>query len=209
MKKQFMSVVCASVLLGATSMAFAGARGEAEEAEELPTAVAAAPVMAEVEEPSPGYFYIGAGGIFAIENFHCDVDHAWGYEIRAGRRFNDWIAAEVEWEHPISKFDDADKVDGFGRLNGDVSAWAITANARFYPIHGRVQPYALIGAGYGQADLPHDQNDGFVARFGLGVEFLITDNFGLYTGADYLLGTGQLSDYDWIPIAFGAFYNFR
>src|SRR6185369_7209671 len=128
--------------------------------------------------------------------------------VRAGRRINDMFAVEAEWEHPVDNFDDADKVDGFGRLNGDVEVWNVTANGRFYPITGHVQPYLLVGAGYGQADLPHDDNGGFVARFGVGLDFLISDNFGVEAGADYLLGTGAMSDYDQIPISLGIFYNF-
>lgn len=207
MKRVLTSVVCVSALLGATSLAFAGSRGEASEPEELPTPVAVAPVVEPAPAPA-GYWYIGAGALYAIENFHCDTDDAWGYNVRAGRRINNWVAAEVEWEHPVSDFDDADKVDGFGRLDGDVEAWDITANGKFYPITGRFQPYALVGAGYGQADLPHDDNGGFVAKFGLGLDVLITDSFGVDAEVDYLLGTGSMSDYDQIPISVGVFYNF-
>jgi hypothetical protein len=206
-KKGIVSVLSASMIMGATSLALAGAYGEAPEAEEMPQAVQAAPVVEPEPAPS-GYWYVGVGGIFSIENFHCDADNAWGYNVRAGRRINDYVAVEAEWEHPVDRFDDADKVDGFGRLDGDVNVWNVTANGRFYPITGRAQPYILVGGGYGQANLPHDDNHGFVARFGLGVDVLITDAFGVTTGVDYVLGTGNLSDYDQIPVSVGIFYNF-
>jgi len=214
-KNGIVSVVCASALLGATSLAFAGAYGEREQPEELPAPVAAAPAAAPAEVPPPGYWFVGAGGLFAIDNFHCDADNAWGYNVRAGRRINDWVAVEAEWEHPVSKFDNADKVDGNGssteapKLGRDIEAWDVTANAKIYPMHGRVQPYGLIGAGYGQANLPHDDiNGGFVAKFAIGVDFKITDNFGVDAEGGYLLGTGAMSDYDQIPISIGLFYNF-
>jgi opacity protein-like surface antigen len=206
-KKGIVSVLSASMIMGATSLAFAGAYGEAPEAEEMPQAVAAAP-MAEPEPAPTGYWYVGVGGIYSIENFHCDADDAWGYNVRAGRRINRWVAVEAEWEHPVDDFDDADKVDGFGRLDGDIEVWNVTANARVYPLDGRWQPYILIGGGYGEADLPHDDNDGFVGRFGLGLDFLITDKFGVTTGVDYVVGTDDLGDYDQIPVSVGIFYNF-
>jgi hypothetical protein len=89
-----------------------------------------------------------------------------------------------------------------------VDAWNITANAKAYPVAGRFQPYALVGAGYGQADLPHDDNDGFIARFGIGMDIAVVDNFGVMTEVGYVLGTGSMSDYDQIPISVGVFYNF-
>jgi len=207
MKKELASVLCVSVLLGAASLAFAGALGAAAEPEVGPVAVAAPPDAAPEPVPS-GYWYLGAGALFSIENFHCDTDNAWGYNVRAGRRINDLVAVEVEWEDPVSKFDNASRVDGYGRPDGDVNVWNITANGKVYPVKGRYQPYALVGAGYGQADLPHDDNDGFVARFGIGIDVLVADNFGVSSEVGYVLGTGSLSDYDQVPISLGLFYNF-
>jgi hypothetical protein len=206
MRKGLSSVVCASVLLGTASLAMAGAYGEPVAPEEGPAPVAVAPAV--VEEEQVGYGYIGAGALFAIENFHCDTDDAWGYNIRGGYRFNNWVAIEGMFEHPVSNFDDANVVDGFGRLNGDVEVWNVTANGKIYPVRGMFQPYALVGGGYGQADLPHDDNGGFVARFGIGLDILFTDNFGMDTEVGYVLGTGSLSNYDYIPISVGFFYNF-
>jgi len=207
-KREIMSVMCASILLGATSMAFSGSRGEPEEAEEMPTAVAPAPAVEAEEIPPPGYWYVGVAGLYGIENFHCDADDAWGYNVRGGRRFNRWAAAEVQFDHPVSEYDDADHIDGFGRLDGDVNAWDVTLNGRFYPIQGHFEPYAVVGAGYGEADLPHDQNHAFVMRFGIGMDFPIVEHFGVTVGTDYLLGTGAMTDYDQILISAGIFFMF-
>ena len=210
MRKVLVSVLCASISLGASSFAIAGSRGEAIQPEEGPAPVPVAPAAIEEESRPPGYWYIGAGALFSIENFHCDADNAWGYNVRAGRRINDYVAVEGMFEHPVSDFDDADIVDGQNPPQpfGDIEVWNVTANGRFYPITGRFQPFALIGAGYGQANLPQDDNGGFIARFGIGIDVLITDNFGVTTGVDYVLGTGALSNYDQIPINLGIFFNF-
>jgi len=206
MKRDLAVVLSALVIFGTATSALAGAYGEPAQPEEGPVAVA--PPAPVEEAPPSGYFYVGAGALFSIENFDCDADNAWGYEVRAGRRINDIFAVELEWEHPVDKFDDASRVDGFGRPDGDVDAWSITANGKVYPVAGRFQPYALVGAGYGQADLPHDDNDGFVARFGIGIDIEIVENVGVMTEVGYLLGTGSMSDYDQIPISVGVFYNF-
>jgi opacity protein-like surface antigen len=207
MKKELASLVCAFSLLGTATCALAGAYGDPVEPEEGPTPVAVAPEA--VAEPANGYWYLGAGALLSIENFGCDSDNAWGYNVRAGRRINDLFAVEAEWEHPVSKFDDSNRLDGFNRLNGDINVWNVTANGKLYPVQGQFQPYALVGLGYGQADLPHDDNGGFITRFGLGLDVLATDNFGVNAEVGYVLGTGDLNNFDQIPISVGLFYNFR
>ena len=201
MKKELASLVCASVLLGASSMAFAGAYGEPVKAEESP----AAPPAAVVEpEPETAFWYVQAGANFSVENF--DVgghDNGWGYNLRAGRRLCDMFAAEVQWEHIPGDFEG----NGF-----DVDTWALTANGRFYPIKGRVEPFALVGIGYEDGRV-HSFNgapdpDGFAARFGLGLDVLVTDNIGLSAEVDYLLETGSGPDIDQIPMSLNVFYRF-
>lgn len=206
MKKQFSSIVFASALLIAAPVAFAGSYGDAPEPEEGPAPVPVAP--AAVEPPPTSYWYVGAAALYSIENFQCNADDAWGYNVRVGRRLNDYFAVEGEWEHPADNFDDASRLDGYNRRWGNVEAFNATINARFYPTSGVFQPYALIGAGYGQADLPHDDNDGFISRFGLGFEVEVIDNFGFSAEGGYVLGTGGMSKYDQIPISVGVFYNF-
>lgn len=206
MKKELTALVFTFSLFGTASTALAGAYGEPAQPEEAPAAAPAPPIAAE--EPPPGYWYLGAGALFSIENFECQSDDAWGYNIRAGRRINSLVAVEAEWEHPASDFDNVSRVDGYGRLGKNVDVWNVTANAKVYPVKGQFQPYALVGVGYGQADLPHDQNGGFISRFGLGLDARIGDNWGVNAEAGYVLGTGDLNNFDQIPISVGVFYNF-
>lgn len=206
MKKDLATLVCAVCLLGTASTVFAGAYGEPAQPEEAPSAAPAPPI--EAEAPPAGYWYLGAGALFSIENFECQADDAWGYNLRAGRRINSLVAVEAEWEHPASDFGNISRVDGWGNLGSDVEAWNLTANAKVYPVKGRVQPYALVGVGYGEANLPHDQNTGFISRFGLGLDFMATENFGVDAEVGYVLGTGDLANFDQIPISVGIFYNF-
>ncbi|MBI5504358.1 MAG: outer membrane beta-barrel protein, partial [Deltaproteobacteria bacterium] len=47
--------------------------------------------------------YVGAGGVYAIENIDApagisSVDDSWGYNIKGGYRFNQIFALEAKWE---------------------------------------------------------------------------------------------------------------
>lgn len=201
MKKNIASLACAALLLGASSTAFAGAYSDPVKAEESPVA----PPAAVVEpEPETAYWYVQAGANFSVENFDIGgQDNGWGYNLRAGRRLCDMFAAEIQWEHIPGDFEGG----GF-----DVDTWALTANGKFYPITGKVQPFALVGVGYEDGRVHAVRGapdpDGFAARFGIGLDVLITDNIGVAAEVDYLLETGDGPDLDQIPISLGFFYNF-
>lgn len=206
MKISFGSAVCVFVLLGTASLSFAGAYGETAEQEESP-----APVAVAAPEPEQvGYWYIGAAAVYSIENFDRDADNAWGYHGRAGRRINDMFALEIMGEHLASDFDDykgAKPKPGKAR-GDDIEAWNLGVNGKVYPITGRFQPFALVGIGYGQADVKHGNRGDFIARFGLGLDVLITDNVGIAAEVDYILPSDDIKDFDQIPISLGVFYNF-
>ena len=245
MKKEVVSLFCVFALLGGTTAAFAGAYGEKEQPEELPASPPPAPAMAApVEDFAAAGPYVQLGGVYAIENFDnlvsewtiyqgadplervdTKVDNSWGYQIRAGYRINRFVAVEAEWEHDVDfngQIKGKDSGDVYSKGSG--SAYALTANGKFYPITGCIQPYALVGAGWVNAqnnlhttescvdcDLNQDR-DAFGFRFGLGVETYVTRNIGFAAEAGYVLPvTGALSDYgvDTIPVSLSAFYRFN
>ena len=248
MRKELSTVVCASILLGASSLAFAGAYGEPADAEEVPRSVPVAPQPDA--EPPTAYWYIQAGAVVSIDNFDdeeffddyfdnwelsgSDIDFlspsrdvGWGYDLRAGRRLNEMLAVELEWQHVPGGFDGSSyesDVDFEHYFRSEAQTMALTVNGKFYPITGRFQPFALVGIGWGHVNLDmHEQGhdgddtwnekwdwdgDGFVARFGLGLDVLITDAIGVAAEVDYLLPTGPIEDFDQIPITLSAFYNF-
>lgn len=248
MRKELATIVCASVLLGASSLAFAGAYGEPADAEEVPRPVPVAP-QPEAEPPT-AYWYLQAGAVVSIDNFDDDEfvddyfkdwglsgssldfhtpsrDVGWGYDLRAGRRLNEIVAVELEWQHVPGGFDGSNYEAGSSYehyFRSEAETMALTVNGKFYPITGRFQPFALVGIGWGHVNLDmydagYDtidmwdekwdwDGDGFVARFGLGLDVLITDAIGVAAEVDYLLPTGTIEDFDQIPITVSAFYNF-
>jgi opacity protein-like surface antigen len=91
--------------------------------------------------------------------------------------------------------------------------WNVTANAKGFVLTGRFQPYGLLGIGYGQAKTAPVESTswidrGFVMRFGIGTNLMVTEEVGLNLGAAYLLPTGDLSDFDYFTLNFGFLVRF-
>lgn len=148
--------------------------------------------------------YLGAGGVYAFENFsgRAQADSgSGGYNLRAGYRFNGYFALEAGWEQLIS----------FDGPNEDTSMWMVGVSGKFFPFQGIIQPYLAAGAGWLGVDdkSPNgkdDDNLGF--NFGLGLDVCITRNWAFNTEVGYLLPTGGISDYQAIPLSFGFLYRF-
>ena len=142
--------------------------------------------------PAP---YVSVAGVYGICNFSpttggatgsCsdNLDNSFGLNLRAGFRFNRWIAVEgmIEW---MSGFDVKAQNPAPGSpqdLSAD--ALAFTLNAKVYPLEGRIQPYALLGLGGLNTWLNSDQGQSatftsFVGRMGVGVDVYITTNLAL------------------------------
>ncbi len=225
MKKEIVSLCCVLALLGGTTAAFAGAYGEREQPEELPSSAPAVPAVAPAPAETFGASgsYIEIGGVYVIENFDAssnaasmDDDNArtpplpvtsyrnsGGYQLRAGYRIAPWVAVEGEWEQDLNFRDSV-----------EASVYDLTVNGKFYPFASRVQPYALVGMGWvnGLNDgSSHENENSLGFRFGLGVDVYITKSIGVAAEASYVLpATGYLSDhgFDTIPVSLNLFYRF-
>jgi opacity protein-like surface antigen len=146
--------------------------------------------------------------------FNSHVDDSWGYGGRVGYRIFDWLAAEAQVE--VLNSIDIVMHDQFNNSNDQAKATFFTAmgNAKGYLMTERFQPYVLGGAGYGYAvldppgDHSKDRSGGFVAQFGVGADFYVTDNLGLMAEVAYVWPTGGVSDYDNVMISFGAMLRF-
>jgi opacity protein-like surface antigen len=135
----------------------------------------------------------------------------WGFNLAAGLRFSDLLAAEAQVTYLT-----AGDVSLFGTTIPGVGTSAVvsTVDAKLYPLalfgsdaSSRLQPYARAGIGGGWGDLSgalageFEGSEGtFVARFGAGLDFYLTDNLGLYgdfsyyvTTKDLIVGVGAIS----------------
>ncbi|MFT4569398.1 MAG: hypothetical protein ACI8TX_000769 [Hyphomicrobiaceae bacterium] len=224
MKKQyFVALVAIVAIFGSVSLASAGAYGDADQPTELPAAPPPAPPVVPtppvVAAPAanysrPGRYLIGAGS-YALEQFSGDFkdvgDDTFGFNVRAGKRVNDRVAVEVQFE----SFDDFSKSD-----DPDIEAWALTANAKIFAMTGCVQPYLLIGAGMlsvnedpiGGADnvvaAGGRDTEKLLARLGLGTDVYVTENIAVTGDATYLLPTGDIENFNAIAFSLGLMYRF-
>jgi opacity protein-like surface antigen len=153
-----------------------------------------------------------AAEIVGATNGH--VEDSWGYGGRIGYRFLDWLAVEAQAEVlnsiKIKLHDQADGTDSRSKA----TFFTAMANAKGYLMTERFQPYILGGAGYGYAvlnppgDASKDRSSGFVAQFGVGADYYVTDNLGLMTEVSYVWPAGGVNDYDNVTISFGAMLRF-
>ena len=232
MRKQVMESFCAlGLLVGATS-AFAGAYGEPAQTEEMPAAPAAP--LAVVEEEGPDYArvgpYIGIGGVYAVELFdenkieddfgggaHVEADNSSGFNVRAGYRVHPNVAVEALYENYLQFNIDAE--DNLGdRAHARVGAWSTTANVKGYVLTGRWQPYAVVGLGYLSGDFfardvrtnGHfsSTEDGFMMRFGVGMDACIDEHWAMGPEIAYVLPFGDVEDFDFLTISAGVRYKF-
>ena len=126
-------------------------------------------------------FYLGVGGLYAMENFDTgrgvDVDNGPGFNFRLGYRFHPNIAVEAMGE----RVDDFDLENAIG-LN--VDTWTGTVNGKAFLLTDRFQPYGLLGIGFMRAhskirsgfNVDNDDTD-LAYRFGGGLDSYITENW--------------------------------
>lgn len=160
----------------------------------------------EVDVYSRNAGYIGIGGALAVENFD---DSRGSYEdsaavmIRAGYRGLRFLSIELVGDILLD-FDDDDVSDN------DVDGFAATVNAKFHLPLGRIEPFAAIGGGI--LDLEEDQRrqdrEDFVFRFASGLDLHLTEHLVLYSEISYMLGVGDVSDFNYGTLGGGLMVRF-
>ena len=153
---------------------------------------------ASAEPPGPDYsrpgFYVGVNGIYALNFFDdggglIDIRNTGGLNVRAGYRFQPWLAGEFlyEWGSNFKTTLSDPLVPPGMSLEADVTTHTITANLKLLWPRWRAQPYLLVGLGAqgveatarsGGASVTESQW-GFAVRPGVGVDFYITENIVL------------------------------
>lgn len=144
------------------------------------------------------------------------VEDSWGFGVRLGYRVIDRLALEGHFEF-LNDITTEQHLQTDGSDNHTISRFlTATGNAKAYLLTGRIQPYALAGIGYGYVDVDpqggnggtDDRSSGFVARFGIGTDFYISEAVGLMAEGGYVLPTGDISGYDYLVISAGALLRF-
>jgi len=141
-----------------------------------------------------------------------NTDDSWGYGGRLGWRFFDRLAVEGQFNN-LNSIEIHQHVNG-GNRRSKATFMTAMANAKGYLLTDRIQPYGLVGVGYGYGILrppgggTNDRDQGFAAQFGVGSDFYLTENLGVMTEATYVLPTGAIDDYDYVALYFGVLLRF-
>jgi opacity protein-like surface antigen len=211
-------------------------------------APAPAPVMQEAKPDKSGPF-IGIGISHFSARFdplavtlegpaaglyESDFDNTWGFNLRGGYRFCDYLAAEGVLEYADSYTSEVSypALGVPGELNTTQDTlWTIdfALNVKAILPLGRFEPYLSGGVGfmYGnqlQITDAWERNEAgalvekrlsksndpvvFMGRVAGGVDFALTDTFGLFAEAAYLMPTSSLSEFDAIAVNFGGRLTF-
>ncbi len=150
--------------------------------------------------------YVGLGGALAIEDFDDSkgsYDDSAAVILRAGYRGLPFLSVEIVGDILIG-FDGGDDFDN------DVDGFAATVNAKFHLPLGRIEPFAAVGGGILglEEDKRHHDREDFVFRFASGADFYLTKHIALYGEASYMLGVGEVSDFDYATVGGGLLLRF-
>ncbi|VVS91342.1 porin family protein [Desulfoluna spongiiphila] len=155
---------------------------------------------------------IGVGGSNLHENIDTgsngiDFDESVGFNVKLGYRISDSLEAEIDYLY----------IDGFdGSVAGieafELDGYTVTANAKWYPSEGKVQPYCLVGAGVADLtasvdfqDIQNSESDrGAVFRAGAGVDAYVSESVLFFGEISYYLTCGDIDDNDFMPMTLGV-----
>lgn len=154
-------------------------------------------------DPARSAFYVAAAGVFAAENIDSHggarPDDAFGYNVRAGWRFNEYGAVELEAEH-------LPEVDLSGAP--DLEVWAASANLKWIFPLGRLEPYVVGGLGGLVAEAGSSDESDFLLRGGLGLQLHVTRNLVGVLEGTYVSGVEKLSEIAYGSVSLGLQVQF-
>lgn len=179
---------------------------------------------ANAQEYANEGYYAGLAYVYASAQGDYDEDGN-GASFWAGNHglFVPWLATEFQ----VDYLDYGSAKSGSGDTSFDIDTiqLVMTGNLRAYPLQyfenqfleGRLQPFALVGAGVGFAlvdasgdddDADFDDESGGILRFGGGVNAFVTEAFSLNATVAYNLGLGGIDEIETLNITAGAQFHF-
>jgi len=103
--------------------------------------------------------------------------------------------------------------DFAGSSNVKLKSTLVTLNGKFFLMQEQIQPYLMAGVGgmfakAGITGLGSGDESAFVAKVGGGLDFYFTENAAFNVESVYNIGTGDLSDLDYLGLSLGVSYRF-
>ena len=153
--------------------------------------------------------YVGASAVMGMEQFRdlgplSASNSGVGVGLRVGQRIDPRFAMEVA----------ADRVPGYelslGGASADLDVTSVAVQGKYFFTEDRVQPYALLGAGWTrmEIDATHDDNSEAFFRAGVGVDVYLSREVALFGEATYNLPTGDLKEEQHVDIQLGLLFRF-
>ena len=177
--------------------------------------LAARPALAQDEFAREGVA-ISAGAAFALEDFDdegIDFDNSGAAGASVSYRFHPNFGVEGHFEHTFDF--SADFPTGFGNADVDVTVWSLTANAQFFLLTGRFQPYVNVGIGYGSGEITvdffgsdSDTTSNAIGRAGLGMDTYLTEHVVVAVEGIYNFGFGDLDSFNYWTLGGKLRYRF-
>jgi len=142
----------------------------------------------------------GVAAIDAFDGIDSDVfETGFGAAGRLGFRMSPNLAVEGLLEYS------GDFSDG----PFDLTSTLFLANARYFFLTDRFQPYAALGLGGQIANADPGPDEGaFAARFAGGADYYVSESWGVTGEFAWNQATGDLDDLNYISLGFGAFFRF-
>lgn len=169
-------------------------------------------VEEENNDPARSGVLLGLSATYTIDDFSnvgMSNDGSGGFSIQLGYRFNKWISSQL-------RVDDFVQFDGHssGADVGEVNGWYVGLDQKVYLMHGRFQPFGLLGLGLldmetsnNTATNPNKTDDGVSMRFGGGMDIYATNKVLVTADISYILGLGEVSDYNVAVFGLGFLYR--
>jgi len=143
-------------------------------------------------------------GVASFESFDGAPSGLFDTGIGAAGRLGFRMTPNFAFEGLVEYSGDFSDVSGF-----DLTSTLVAANARYYFLTERVQPYAALGMGGMFANASPGPDEGaFAVRFGGGLDYYISESWGLTGEFAYNLATGDLDDLNYMTLGWGAFLRF-
>ncbi len=156
----------------------------------------------------PG-FYLGGGGLYAIEDFDfangSAIQNGPGLNFRLGYRFHPNIAVEAMGER-------VDAFDIDGSSGAGFNTWTGTINGKLFALTDRVQPYGLLGIGAMRAQakgagLNTVTETDLAFRYGAGIDSYLTENWVVNLETSYVAPTYDVQIFNYFSLGGGIQYR--
>jgi len=169
-------------------------------------------VEEENNDPSRSGPMLGLSATYNIDNFsgtQMSTGSSGGFAAHVGYRFNKWVSSELRMDRFVQFDGNAGGVDV-----GEVNGWYLGLDQKAYLLHGRYQPFVLVGLGMLTMDTSNSAaannektDDGVSMRFGGGIDLYATNKIVVTGDVSYVLGLGEVDGYGVTVIGLG--FNYR